>query len=298
MLAIQLGREAGAEPVVHCGHEGEGKLLVERMPPTEPVLAMYLRRAHADVQVVGDVLGALPEEDPIQVMFGGSIERMDPLLAALSSGVEASDRPGCGSRARLERTVYPEHGVEIIDVLSPGVGKAEAMRFVCSRLGLTPADALAIGDNWNDAQMLLEAGRGLVMGNADEGLHRLGLEVLPSNDEDGVAVGIDRHLFGEWKKGVIAHPSRSRRSFYFFFFAAFFLVAFFLALRLAAICYIPLSRFEVKPAANSASGTKTRETDPRRTRAAEAPRHWREFGHEMPLFNISGDKGLDILGVA
>ena len=47
--AIRLGREAGAEPVVHCGHEGEGKLLVERMPPTEPVLAMYLRRAHADV---------------------------------------------------------------------------------------------------------------------------------------------------------------------------------------------------------------------------------------------------------
>ena len=197
VLAIQLGREAGAEPVVHCGHEGQGKLLVERMPPTEPVLAMYLRRAHADVQVVSDVLGALPEEDPIQVMFGGSIERMDPLLAALSSGVEAGDPPGSGSRARLERTVYPEHGVEIIDVLAPGVGKAEAMRFVCSRFGLTPADALAIGDNWNDAQMLLEAGRGLVMGNADAGLHRLGLEVLPSNDEDGVAVGIDRHLFAE-----------------------------------------------------------------------------------------------------
>jgi len=197
-LAIQLGRARGAEPVVHCGHEGQGKLLVERMPPTERALEMYLRKAHADVQVVDDVLRALPEEDPIQVMFGGSIERMEPLLGALSSGLEVGDRPGSGGgRARLERTVYPEQGVEIIDVLSPSVGKAEAMRFVCSRFGLTPADALAIGDNWNDAEMLLEAGRGLVMGNADEGLHRLGLPVLPGNDADGVAVGIERHLFAE-----------------------------------------------------------------------------------------------------
>jgi hydroxymethylpyrimidine pyrophosphatase-like HAD family hydrolase len=197
VLVIRLGREAGAEPVVHCGHGGEGKLLVERMPPNEPALAMYLRKAHADVRVVSDVLEALPGEDPIQVMFGGPIDRMDALLAALSSGVEASAPFASGGVARLERTVYPESGVEIIDVLSPRVGKAEAVRFVCSRFGLTPADALAIGDNWNDAQMLLEAGRGLVMGNADEGLHRLGLEVLPSNDEDGVAVGIDRHLFAE-----------------------------------------------------------------------------------------------------
>ena len=197
-LAIQLGREKGAEPVVHCGHEGQGKLLVERLPPAERALEMYLRKAHADVQVVDDLLRALPEEDPIQVMFGGSIERMEPLLGALSSGLEVGDRLGSGGgQARLERTVYPEQGVEIIDVLSPSVGKAEAMRFVCSRFGLTPADALAIGDNWNDAEMLLEAGRGLVMGNADEGLRRLGLPVLPGNDDDGVTVGIERHLFAE-----------------------------------------------------------------------------------------------------
>ncbi len=195
-LAIRLGRSVSAEPVVHCGHEGQGKLLVERMPPAERVLAMYLKKAHADVHVVDDVLEAFPREDPIQVMFGGRIERMQRVLRALSSGLEVSAGPAPrGGRARLERAVYPEHGVEIIDVLSPSVGKAEAMRFVCSRFGLTPAEALAIGDNWNDAQMLLEAGCGLVMGNADDGLHRLGLPVLPRNDEDGVAVGIERHLF-------------------------------------------------------------------------------------------------------
>jgi len=58
---------------------------------------------------------------------------------------------------------------------------------------------------------------------------------------------------------------------------------------------------EVKPAANSASGKKPGKRLCRslaETRTDEAPQHWREFGHTRPFFNISGDKGLDILGVA
>jgi hydroxymethylpyrimidine pyrophosphatase-like HAD family hydrolase len=42
--------------------------------------------------------------------------------------------------------------------------------------------------------MLEQAGLGLVMGNADPGLRGLGLPVLPSNDEDGVAWAIEQHL--------------------------------------------------------------------------------------------------------
>jgi len=53
---------------------------------------------------------------------------------------------------------------------------------------------MAVGDNWNDEGMLTRAGRGFVMGNADPEMHRLGLPVLPTNDEDGVAVAIETHL--------------------------------------------------------------------------------------------------------
>jgi hydroxymethylpyrimidine pyrophosphatase-like HAD family hydrolase len=44
--------------------------------------------------------------------------------------------------------------------------------------------------------MLEEAGLGFVMANADPGLHRLGLPVLPTNDEDGVAIAIEEHVLG------------------------------------------------------------------------------------------------------
>jgi FMN hydrolase / 5-amino-6-(5-phospho-D-ribitylamino)uracil phosphatase len=102
--------------------------------------------------------------------------------------------PGLEGTARIERTLYPRLGVALLDVLDPGVGKAEAVRFLQARWGVTASQTLAIGDNWNDQEMLASAGLGLVMGNADPQMLALGLPVLPTNDEDGVAFAIERHV--------------------------------------------------------------------------------------------------------
>jgi len=42
--------------------------------------------------------------------------------------------------------------------------------------------------------MLERAGKGFVMGGADPEMLRLGFPVLPSSDEDGVAVAIETHV--------------------------------------------------------------------------------------------------------
>jgi hypothetical protein len=183
--AVRAGHACGAGVVVHCGQRGEGLLLVQQGGSQSTLVAYYLDRAHPDVRLVPDLEAAL-EEDPIQVMFGGAIAEMAGLQPALVDAL--------GARARLERTVYPARDVELIDVLAPEVGKAEALRFLQQQWRVTPAETLAIGDNWNDREMLLEAGRGLVMGNAEPGLRALGLEVLPTNDEDGVVVALERYV--------------------------------------------------------------------------------------------------------
>jgi hydroxymethylpyrimidine pyrophosphatase-like HAD family hydrolase len=82
----------------------------------------------------------------------------------------------------------------LLDVLDPAVGKAEALAFLQARFEIGAAETLAIGDNWNDQEMLSGAGLGLVMGNADPEMLALGLPVLPTNDEDGVALAIERHV--------------------------------------------------------------------------------------------------------
>ena len=184
-LAVRVGRAAGADPVVHCGRAGEGLLLVEGVAASNTLLAYYLDRSHPDVRNVVDLEAAL-DEDPLQVMFGGALAEMAGLRAQLERELAA--------RARVERTVYPSLGVSLLDVLDPGVGKAEALAFLQARFRVTAAQTLAIGDNWNDQEMLSGAGLGLVMGNADPEMLALGLPVLPTNDEDGVAHAIEIHV--------------------------------------------------------------------------------------------------------
>jgi hypothetical protein len=183
--SIRAGRAAGADPVVHRGRNGEGQLLVAGISPSNTLLAYYLDKAHPDVTIVDDLERSLCE-DPVQVMFGGGMQEVASLEGRLAQAL--------GPRARLERTVYPARGVAILDVIDPAVSKAEAVAFLEARWGLVPITTLAIGDNWNDREMLEHAGLGLVMGNADPVMRALGLPTLPGNDEDGVAVAIERHV--------------------------------------------------------------------------------------------------------
>jgi hydroxymethylpyrimidine pyrophosphatase-like HAD family hydrolase len=196
--AIRAGRAAGVDPVVHAGACGEGQLLVEGVSPSNTLLAYYLDRSHRDVSVVDDLLAL--QDDPVQVMFGGAIADMERLLPDLTRELEG--------RAAIERTVYPDSGVGLLDVLAGGVGKREAVAFLQRRFAVEPHQTIAIGDNWNDREMLLAAGLGLVMGNAEDGLRALGLPVLPTNDEDGVAVALERHVLGQADRQTTVNEKR------------------------------------------------------------------------------------------
>ena len=186
--AIAVGRAAGAEPVLHCGVNGEGRLLVDADARRAGIVGYYLERADSEVLALRPLESALAREEPIQVMFGGTRAEMDALIVPLAERL--------GARARIERTVYPASDLVLLDVIDPAVGKAEALGFLQARWGVGSAETLAIGDNWNDRDMVAGAGIGFVMGNADPELLALGLPVLPSNDEDGVAQAIEEHVLG------------------------------------------------------------------------------------------------------
>jgi hydroxymethylpyrimidine pyrophosphatase-like HAD family hydrolase len=56
---------------------------------------------------------------------------------------------------------------------------------------------MAIGDNYNDLEMLLLAGTGVVMANAPQSLREIsGLFPTTSNQADGVALAIEHFVFG------------------------------------------------------------------------------------------------------
>jgi hydroxymethylpyrimidine pyrophosphatase-like HAD family hydrolase len=92
-------------------------------------------------------------------------------------------------------TEYSARDLSILDLLPPGVSKGWALARLAGRLGVDRKQTMAIGDNWNDVDMLEWAGQGVMMGNAAKELRTMakmrGWKQAPPNDQDGVAVVLE-----------------------------------------------------------------------------------------------------------
>ena len=55
-----------------------------------------------------------------------------------------------------------------VDIVPEGVDKAQGLERVCRELGVRAADVLAMGDGYNDMEMIRWAGRGVALGDSPE----------------------------------------------------------------------------------------------------------------------------------
>ena len=79
-------------------------------------------------------------------------------------------------------------GADSCDILPAGVDKAAALRTLLDRLGLTPADCVAVGDSDNDAELLALAGLGVAVQNASAAALAAADRTCPPAGAEGVAV--------------------------------------------------------------------------------------------------------------
>ena len=125
-------------------------------------------------------------EDPIQVMFSGGVQRMRELVARVRSLDVAPD-------VAVAITEYESRDFALVDVNRAGCTKGATLAEWAAGRGLTPDQVMAVGDNFNDREMLEYAGVPVVMGNAVPELKQLGWPVTSDNDSGGVAAAIDRY---------------------------------------------------------------------------------------------------------
>jgi Cof subfamily protein (haloacid dehalogenase superfamily) len=72
------------------------------------------------------------------------------------------------------------------EIAPVGVNKGAAILELLAHVGVDPADAIGIGDNWNDAEMFEVCGTSVAMGNAVPGVRELADQVTTPIDEDGI----------------------------------------------------------------------------------------------------------------
>lgn len=93
-----------------------------------------------------------------------------------------------GHRCNMVLTYYDK----LIEITASDVSKAQALKWITERLELSMDEVIAFGDDNNDHAIIEAAGWGVAMGNANDTIKLLANEITLSNDEDGVAVVIER----------------------------------------------------------------------------------------------------------
>lgn len=81
-----------------------------------------------------------------------------------------------------------------LEVSNKTSSKGAALQCICEKLGITPDKVMSIGDQNNDIQMLQYASVSVAMGNALEPIRQMVKFVTTTNDEDGVAVAINKFI--------------------------------------------------------------------------------------------------------
>lgn len=166
--------------------EGPGQIVAEDLAPAHPSVERYLERSRPYLRQLAPLENAL-SEDPIQVLFAGAVAPLRALERRLRQAP-------CAGGVSLARTEYLQRDLILLDVLDRDCNKGRALARLASELRVRSHEVMAIGDNWNDREMLEFAGLPVLMGNSAAELKQTGWALTDSNNDNGVAAAIRKYL--------------------------------------------------------------------------------------------------------
>jgi hypothetical protein len=175
--------------VITFDGEDQGSLLLETLDELNASIKKWLEKNAQYLRFVHPIESGLTS-DPIQAMFCGTVGRM------LAAQKHLKENKGLLTRITALKTQYDERDLCMVDILNKGCTKGAALQRWAAFKGYAPGEVMAIGDNYNDIEMLEFAGHPYIMGNATEELRERGWNTTLSNNEHGVANAVEAALEG------------------------------------------------------------------------------------------------------
>lgn len=156
------------------------------VPEITEATRIYAERSGIEPIALKDLRGDLPGE-PTKVL---ALCENPGVLDGLLSSMRLRYTP---AELYLTRSV-----ATFFEATHPLANKGDAVQYLAEEfLGLQAANVMAIGDNFNDVEMITYAGVGVAMGNAPDGVKATANWVAPDVEEDGVAAAIEQFVLGD-----------------------------------------------------------------------------------------------------
>lgn len=191
-------------------NSGDGRILYEQSVPQDAaaIIFDYCERNGLHLQTyVDDVLYVKEDNDKIKAYSELSkipytvYPHFSEFVNKPSSKLLIIDDPAKLDEVALELRGLIEGQVHItkskphfLEIIHHHGTKGDALRYLAEQFGYDMSQTIAIGDGWNDREMLEAAGLGVAMGNAVAGLKEIADYVTLSNNEDGVKHVVDKFV--------------------------------------------------------------------------------------------------------
>lgn len=178
-LAISIMHDRGFAPVLYRHAETGPDVFYDRVTDD----TWFWQWEPGTAEQVPNLLQAVAPA-PDKLLVHDRRERIDELAQTLKQLL-----PGQW-RSYVTDGAAPDYAV--LELFHGACSKAAGLRRLARHLGIQRREVLAIGDHYNDVEMLAWAGHGVAMANAPPEVQRHARLLTRSNDEDGVAAAIER----------------------------------------------------------------------------------------------------------
>jgi Cof subfamily protein (haloacid dehalogenase superfamily) len=171
--------------VLTFDRDGKGALIIESADALDQSIARWMKSNAPFIDTCVPLENSLTADDPIQAMMCGPIALMKQAEALLKTAPFTD-------RITVLKTQYEARDLCIVDILNAACSKGHALRRWAEHRGIPRDHIVAIGDNYNDLEMLEFAGLPFLMGNASDDLKQTGWPVTLGNDQSGVAAALEQ----------------------------------------------------------------------------------------------------------
>jgi Cof subfamily protein (haloacid dehalogenase superfamily) len=162
-----------------------------------------------------------PKADDYSAFMGARAELVPDLLEAIDHPVTkilaVGEPPIPTEVAPLARAEFAGRAdvtishPRFLEFVAPGVSKGRAIRWLARRLRIPLGATLAVGDQWNDLEMLAEVGHGTAMPSAPPEVRAAARYVAAPLEEDGAARIIEELVLAAPTK-ILANADRLARA--------------------------------------------------------------------------------------
>ena len=143
-----------------------------------------------------------PKAEDYSIFMGHRAELVPDLVAAIQHPVTkvlaVGEPPLPNEMAPLAKAAFVGRAdvtishPRFLEFVAPGVSKGRAVRYLARRLRVPLGATLAVGDQWNDLEMLAEVGHGAAMPTAPDGVRAVARYAASPVADEGVATLIEQ----------------------------------------------------------------------------------------------------------